>query len=140
MSKARYDFNLKSFGLFGGLVCLTAFVVTLLYGAIFGFDYLSQELSGASRVMFAAFNRPAVSAVPQQTFGPGHLQNQGNPVAAPYGQQIHPQQMAAPMTAPAAGQYLCPQHGNVGFPLFDGQGVARCPIGGQVMWLNQGGP
>jgi len=40
----------------------------------------------------------------------------------------------APVSA-SPGQYVCPVHGVVGMPRFDAAGVARCPVGGEVMQL-----
>ena len=36
----------------------------------------------------------------------------------------------------AAGQYVCPQHGAVGLPVFDAAGVPHCPVCTQVMCFN----
>ena len=35
-----------------------------------------------------------------------------------------------------AGQYVCPQHGAVGLPVFDTAGSPHCPVCNQVMCFN----
>lgn len=42
----------------------------------------------------------------------------------------------ASMGIPASGQYVCPQHGAVGLPVFDAAGTPHCPVCNQAMCFN----
>ncbi len=128
MIKRHYDFNIKAFGLFTVLIIATTVGVSLIYGGLYGFNYMGQELSGAARVMTAAATQPLGQGLHHLGGGQG-LHQQGG------GQGM--QQMGAgqgvTQTGQGAGQYVCPQHGATGTPTFDANGVPLCPLDGQPM-------
>ena len=128
MPNEKYDFSVKGFAIYSGLVAATAAVVITLYGYVNGFDFLGEKLQGASMAMTAAFNQP----VQQQFTQPQVLhQGQGQMMYQPAPNGAQPQGMQ--QQAQAAGQFLCPQHGPVGTPTLDPTGTPRCPLDGQPM-------
>ncbi len=102
--------SLASLSIFVGLVILMSAAVLCVYGGIYGFDSIKQQLAGASKVMLAA-------APTQQT-----------PVAYTMGNPSAP-----------AGQYICLQHGAVGMPNFNQAGAPQCPLCSRFMQFNCGG-
>nr|MBF0220779.1 hypothetical protein [Desulfobulbaceae bacterium] len=133
MQNEKYDFSVKGFAIYIGLVGATAASVITLYGYANGFDFLGERLRGASMAMTAAFNTQPVQQPMQQQFiqqqpfyqGQGQMMYQPAPYAA--------QPQAMQQQAQAAGQFLCPQHGPVGTPTLDATGIPRCPLDGQPM-------
>lgn len=120
MTKRHYDFNIKALGLFAALVLATTASVLLIYGGLYGFTYMGQELSGAARVMTAAANQPIGQGI--------------QPMGGGQGQGIH--QMGGGQgfsQGQGAGQYVCPQHGAAGTPTIGANGVPLCPLDGQPM-------
>ena len=122
MTKRHYDFGVKPLALFAGLIIATTACVSLIYGGLYGFNFMSQELSGAARVMTAAAIQSIPQGVNQMGGGQGMLHQQ--PMGG--GQGFNNQ-------GQGSGQYVCPQHGAVGTPTFGANGVALCPIDGQPM-------
>lgn len=114
MSKRQYEFSIKSLGLFAALIAATTIGVSLIYGGLYGFTYMGQELTGAARVMTAAAAQPMTQGLHPMGGGQGGL-----PMGTGQGQ--------------GAGQYLCPQHGAAGTPTFDANGTPLCPLDGQPM-------
>jgi len=144
--------TLKSFGIFGGLVVITAALVYLIYGQIYGFDVLDREVHGATSVMLAGFTPAPGPIMTAPAAIPGQPQFQPA-IAYPTGQQfgyspaawpppvaygLGPAAAAPVLPIQAAGQYLCQQHGAVGLPLLDQAGLPHCPVCGQYMLLNRG--
>lgn len=99
--------DLRSLGLFAGLIVGAAVIVTLTYWAIFGFDRWNTNVQTASDLMMAAVVSPVVST-------------------SPNGQ-------TPSYTTGMTGQFLCPTHGAVGLPNYDAAGSPRCPLCGQAM-------
>lgn len=136
----EYDINVKNIAIFGGLIVSVVASVAVVYGLIYGFGNLSTSVVGASKVMVAAFNQP--QPMPQTGMqglppsNPQFGQVAVQPLAQPP-QQIYAQPYAVPQTTgPVTGQYLCPQHGAVGLPNYDANGMTYCPICSQPMQLN----
>jgi hypothetical protein len=130
MAKRQYDFNVKTLGLFAVLVLATTAGVSLLYGSLYGFSFMGQQLTGAAQVMVAAANQPVAQGVyPMSPMGAGQGIHQMGGAA---GQVLQQRQ--------GAGQYVCPQHGAAGAPTFDANGVALCPIDGQPMQFYAANP
>lgn len=140
MSNDYSGANAFNLSLFTGLVVGTSIIVILIYGALYGFNYLGREVTGASRVLVAAYNTPQgnvnarAAAVPVQpgyyTYGQGIYGT--TPQTGQYGYG-YTQGIAARSTS---GQYVCPVHGGVGLPNFDASGYPYCPICGQCMRFN----
>ncbi|MBF0507482.1 MAG: hypothetical protein HQK57_00940 [Deltaproteobacteria bacterium] len=117
MLQQYFGLDSKKFGTLVGLISAVAVIVTVIYWAVFGFGTWKKELNQASSLMLAAAGSPGASTARTQPL--------------PIGQPA-----PAPSSISGAGQYLCPQHGAVGLPNFDGQGNACCPICGQAMAFN----
>jgi len=139
MSNGYSGVNAFNLSLFAGLVVGTSIIVILIYGAMYGFNYLGQQVTGSGRVLLAAHNTPQgnvnarAAAVPVQ---PGYIYGQGVYGTAPQTGQYgygYNQGIAARSTA---GQYVCPVHGGVGLPNFDASGYPYCPMCGQCMRFN----
>jgi len=148
--------SIKNWLFFAGAIALTTIVVAALYGWIYGFNYMAKSIQGAGNVLTAAFVGPAGTA-PQPYVYQGQTQTQGayvyQPAAAPTQQvgaapqpyvyqgqvQTQPQgnYVYQPAAAPTqqAGQFVCPQHGAVGMPIYGQGGIPLCPICGQIMQL-----
>jgi hypothetical protein len=131
--------NVFNLSLFAGLVIVTSIVVILIYGWLYGFNFMEQQVVGASRVMLAAHTAPQGAAnagiapfpmQPAYTYGQGLLNPAPQSGLYGYG---YTQRVT---TGPSAGQYLCPVHGAVGLPNFDTNGIPHCPICGQYMGFN----
>jgi hypothetical protein len=141
MSTGYSRANIFNLSLFAGLVAGTGIIVALIYGALYGFNYMGQEVVGASRVLVAAYNTPPgnmnVAGAFSPPMQPGYPYGQGAvygtaPQTGQYGYG-YPQAVTA---GPAAGQYVCPLHGGVGLPNVDPRGFPTCPICGQCMRFN----
>jgi len=112
----KKEFTLKQFGILCGLVFLMLISISVLYGSINGFDRLGSDAGGAPEYMTGF-----------QTTQMGN---------APSGQQFSQSQLSMHIS----GQYVCPQHGGVGLPVFDAYNYPHCPICNQVMQFTSSQP
>ncbi len=129
------EFNggtLKDWIYFSITIALTTVVVVFGYGWINGFNNLGESIEGAGRVLVAAYN--GQSGIPSQ-----QVYNYAYPNVRPnISQQVQPSHYnnylsSNPNNASQAGQYVCPQHGAVGMPIYGQHGNQQCPICGQGM-------
>ena len=139
MTNSYSGANIFNLSLFGGLVTVVTIIVVLIYGWMYGFNFMEQQVVGASRVLLAAHTVPqgtmnagtaAFPAQPTYTFGQGLYSPAPQTGLYGYG---YTQGISA---EPSAGQYLCPMHGAVGLPTFDSSGFPHCPLCGQCMGFN----
>lgn len=131
--------DLKNLGYFSGLVILVAVLITMLYWFIFGFNTWKNNVQTASDLMLAA----APAGSPTGGRAGGQAGNGGfNQAAAtlPMGQTPHNTHQNSPGTNnPVSGQFICPTHGAVGLPVYNGAGDPVCPLGDQIMQFKSAG-
>ena len=121
-----FGFDMRTLGIFSGLVVGVVVVVTGIYIAIFGFDSWKSSMSQAGSLMLSNLNTPNAAA---------------GTAPAPAGTVTPAPAAPAPPAARSGAQYVCPTCGAAGLPQWSPNGTPLCPRCGGVMVVtgNTGG-
>ncbi len=113
--------------LFTGTITFTTILVIILYGWLYGYDFLGRYISSPNITVSAWQGQHTVQAQPHVNCPPGTTYPGVLPRHAP------PVYSRATVSNTSTGQYICPTHGAVGMPFFRQNGIPQCPVGGGIM-------
>ena len=117
---------------YAGVMASAAVLTTVLYVQLYGFDKWKGDMITANDLMLAGTLLPLGETEPQQA-QPQMFNPQQMPMQMHHQQQAPQMQHQQQQNGMAAGQFLCPQHGPVGMPIFSQAGTAHCPLCTQPM-------
>ncbi len=117
MIEQYYGINIKNIGYFAGSVTIATVIATTLFWLVFGFDKWERDITTAQDLMLAA----AVNQNDMIRVVPGTIKTT---------------KIKVKTNVNATGQFLCPQDGAVGLPVYDTLGSPHCPLCSQTMMFH----